>query len=83
VYFPEIKKNICHIFFGFEFISFPNRGLLSAATCSILWAAEAYSWGKNDRGMDFINRNPPMLKNYELILQNPSTFIPLHGTARK
>ena len=26
VYFPEIKKNICRIFFGFEFISFPNRG---------------------------------------------------------
>jgi len=34
VYFPEIKKNICRIFFGFEFISFPNRGLLSAAPCN-------------------------------------------------
>jgi len=35
VYFPEIKKkkNICRIFFGFEFISFPNRGVLSAAPC--------------------------------------------------
>jgi hypothetical protein len=33
VYFPE-TKNISRIFFGFEFISFPNRGLLSAAPCS-------------------------------------------------
>ena len=33
VCFPEIKKNICRIFFSFEFISFPNRGLLSAASC--------------------------------------------------
>jgi hypothetical protein len=36
VYFPEVKKNICRIFFGFEFISFPNRGLLSAAPCIIV-----------------------------------------------
>ena len=28
------KKNICRIFFGFEFISFPNRGVLSAAPCT-------------------------------------------------
>jgi len=33
VYFPEIKKNICRIFFGFEFISFPNSVVLSAVTC--------------------------------------------------
>jgi hypothetical protein len=25
------KKNICRIFFAFEFITFPNRGLVSAA----------------------------------------------------
>ena len=39
VYFPEIKKNICRIFFGFEFISFPNRGVLSAAPCryTFIW----------------------------------------------
>jgi len=37
VYFPEKKENICRIFFGFEFISFPNRGVLSAAPC-IFWA---------------------------------------------
>jgi len=33
VYFSEIKKNICRIFFGFKFISFPNRGVLSAVPC--------------------------------------------------
>jgi hypothetical protein len=33
VYFPEIKNNICRIFFGFEFISFPNRGVLSVEPC--------------------------------------------------
>jgi len=27
------KKNICRVFFGFEFISFPNRGVLSASSC--------------------------------------------------
>ena len=27
------KKTICRIFFGFEFISFPNRGVLAAAPC--------------------------------------------------
>ena len=33
VCFPEIKK--IFIFFGFEFISFPNRGFLSAAPCRL------------------------------------------------
>ena len=28
------KKNICRIFFGFEFISFPSRGILSAEPCT-------------------------------------------------
>jgi len=28
------RKNICHIFFGFEFIRFSNRGVLSAAPCN-------------------------------------------------
>ena len=32
VYFTEIK-NICRNFFGFDFISFQNRGDLSAAPC--------------------------------------------------
>ena len=27
------KKNICHIVFGFEFISFPNMGVLSVMPC--------------------------------------------------
>ena len=34
VCFPRIEKNICSIFFGFEFIRFSNRGVLSAATCT-------------------------------------------------
>jgi len=29
------RKNICRIFFGFEFIRFSNRGVLSAAPCII------------------------------------------------
>jgi len=33
VCFPGIEKNICRIFFGFEFICFSNRGVLSAAPC--------------------------------------------------
>ena len=31
--FPEIEKKHFHIFFDFEFISFSNRGVLSAAPC--------------------------------------------------
>ena len=33
VCFPEIEKNICRIFFRFEFIRFSNRRVLSAAPC--------------------------------------------------
>jgi len=33
MFFPEIEK-LCRIFFGFEFIRFSNRGVISAAPCT-------------------------------------------------
>ena len=90
VCFTEIEKNICRIFFGFEFIRFSNRGVLSAAPCicqKLNFHCSRSRQRHNCSNITIENIIYFLYNNYNFILtvntsHNPQVVTPLSFTSR-